>query len=75
MNTVRSLTKRKYKDPNKLKNTITEMKNTITGTKGRLDEIEEWINKLIWKTDSWKSSKLNRKKKKRILKSEDDLKT
>ena len=40
MNTVRSLTERKYKeDPNKPKNTITETKNTLTGISGRLDEI------------------------------------
>ena len=52
MNTVRSLTKRKYKeDPNKPKNTITEMKNTLTGINGRLDETQERINKLIWKID------------------------
>ena len=43
MNTVRSLTERKYKeDPNKPKNTITETKNTLTGISGRLDDTEKW---------------------------------
>ena len=46
MNTE-NLTKRKYKEePKKLKNTITEIKNTLEGNNSRLDDTEEWISDL-----------------------------
>ena len=48
-----------------MKNTITEMKNTLEGIHSRLSDSEQLVS---WKTKQWKSLSLNRKKKKKRMK-------
>ena len=46
MRSQKFLTKRKYKEQNKMRNKITERKNTLEGISGRLTDAEEWIGEL-----------------------------
>ena len=47
-----------------MQNTVTEIKNSLEATNSRLQEAEEQISEMRWKTDWWKSLMQNRKKRK-----------
>ena len=55
-----------------IKTTITKMKNTLEGLNGRLNDTEEWISKLEDRVVEITDAE-QKKRKKRILKTEDNL--
>ena len=55
-----------------IKTTITKIKNTLEGLNGRLNDTEEWISKLEDRVVEITDAE-QKKRKKRILKTEDNL--